>query len=231
MNRPRSIPPWDAAPTAPAATATPAADAHGSGSGSESLRWVPASQLTQQHKPQILAHLLSLDMADRIRRFGHAASDERIAHYVDAMDFDADALVGVFDRRLRLGALVHLAFSQADGDRTGTAEFGISVLPRLRGRGVGALLFEHAMTLARNRSVHTLLIHLARDNAPMLSIVQRAGATVDFEGSDAMATVQLPADTLGSQIQELIDRRAAEFDYRLKSNVLRISPAGWPGSL
>ncbi len=180
--------------------------------------WVPIRALGPRHRARVCQHLLALDDDDRARRFGHLASDERIRHYVEQMDFDADALFGVFDRRLQLVAMVHLAF-QPQG---GAAEFGISVLPQMRGRGVGALLFEHAVTLARNRSVNTLIIHLARDNAPMLAIVRRAGATLAFDGSDAIATLPLPADTLGSQIQEMLGHQAAEFDYRLKQRALRL---------
>lgn len=180
--------------------------------------WVPIRTLGARHRDQVLQHLFALDDDDRARRFGHLASDERIGHYVDQMDFDADALFGVFDRRLRLVAMVHLAFAPQGG----SAEFGISVLPQMRGRGVGALLFEHATTLARNRNVDTLIIHLARDNAPMLAIVRRAGAKLAFDGSDAIATLPLPADTLGSQIQEMLGHQAAEFDYRLKLQALRL---------
>ncbi len=180
--------------------------------------WVPIRILSVRHREQVRQHLLALDGGDRGRRFGHLASDERIGHYVDEMDFGADALFGVFDRRLQLVAMVHLAFAQEGG----SAEFGISVLPQMRGRGVGALLFEHAITLARNRSVNTLIIHLARDNASMLAIVRRAGAKLAFDGSDAIATLSLPVDTLGSQIQEMLGHQAAEFDYRLKLQALRL---------
>jgi GNAT superfamily N-acetyltransferase len=162
--------------------------------------------------------MLALDDQDRAWRFGHLASDERIRHYAEQMDFGIDAMFGVFDRRLQLVAMVHLAF-QPEG---AAAEFGISVLPQMRGRGVGALLFGHAVTLARNRNINTLIIHLARDNAPMLAIVRRAGAALAFDGSDAIATLPLPADTLGSQIQEMLEHQAAEFDYRLKLQVLRL---------
>jgi GNAT superfamily N-acetyltransferase len=187
--------------------------------------WVPIRALGPRHRERVCQHLLALDDEDRARRFGHLASDERIRHYVDQMDFHADALFGVFDRRLQLVAMVHLAF-QPQG---GAAEFGISVLPQMRARGVGALLFEHAVTLARNRNVDTLIIHLARDNAPMLAIVRRAGAALAFDGSDAIATLPLPADTLGSQIQEMLGHQAAEFDYRLKLQALRLDTLRPPG--
>ena len=187
-----------------------------------SLRWVPIRSLNSRQRPEIIRHLQALSLEDRQRRFGHAISDERISAYVQSMDFDHDAVFGVYDRSLRLSALVHLAFGEPQSLPEASAEFGISVLPRMRGRGVGALLFDHAMTLARNRSVHTLLIHLARDNAPMLNIVRKAGAGIAFSGGDALATLSLPADTLGSQIQELLGHQAAELDFRLKQQGLRL---------
>ena len=190
-----------------------------------SLRWVPIRSLDSRQRPEIIRHLQALSLEDRQRRFGHAISDERITAYVQSMDFDHDAVFGVYDRSLRLSALVHLAFGEpqttTEALPDASAEFGISVLPRMRGRGVGALLFDHAMTLARNRSVHTLLIHLARDNTPMLNIVRKAGAGIAFSGGDALATLSLPADTLGSQIQELLGHQAAELDFRLKQQGLR----------
>jgi len=178
--------------------------------------WVPIRTLACRHRARVSLHLQALDDADRARRFGHPASNERIQRYVGQMDFDADALFGVFDRRLKLVAMVHLAF-QPQG---GVAEFGISVLPAVRGCGIGALLFEHAITLARNRGITRLIIHTARDNAPMLAIVRRAGAELSFDGGDAIATLPLAADTLGSQIQEMLGHQAAELDYRMKSQAL-----------
>ena len=186
--------------------------------------WVPVRVLGERHRPRVLAHLLALQPQDRLLRFGHVATDERVSHYAQSLDFDSDIVFGVFDRSLRLAALVHLAFGATDPAAAGSAELGISVLPHLRGRGVGALLLEHAITLARNRGVHALLINLARDNAPMLAIARKAGARVRFEGSDAQATLTLPDESLASQVHELFEQRAAELDYRLKLQGRRAPP-------
>jgi GNAT superfamily N-acetyltransferase len=169
------------------------------------------------HRTAVAAHLLALGDADRNWRFGHLVSDDRIRHYVEQIDFDRDEVFGTFDRRLTLVALGHLALDATQG----AGEFGVSVHPHARGRGLGAHLFEHAVTHARNRHVRTLVINLARDNMAMLAIVQRAGAVINFEGSDAVAELALGADTLGSQLEELLGRQAAEFDFRLKLQSLR----------
>jgi ribosomal protein S18 acetylase RimI-like enzyme len=180
--------------------------------------WLPVRALRARHRERVLTHLLALEPLDRHRRFGQAATDEQIGRYVAQIDFERDEVFGVFDARLRLLAMAHLAY----GAEPDSAEFGVSVLPRGRGRGLGRRLFELAALHARNRGAHTLVIHLARDNAPMLAIVRRSGATVAYEGGgDAVARLRLPDSDLASHLGALAERRAAELDYRLKREGLR----------
>lgn len=178
--------------------------------------WVPIRTLGERHRTQVRSHLLALDGPDRQRRFGHSLSDERLRAYVEQLDFRRDQVFGTFDRQLHLVALGHLALDAGEG------ELGLSVLARSRGRGLGRRLFGHAVTHARNRGVHTLHIHLARDNAAMLAIVQRAGAQLAFDGNDALATLALAGENLGSQLDELLSERAAALDFRLKVRTLRV---------
>jgi GNAT superfamily N-acetyltransferase len=187
--------------------------------------WFPIRRLAERHRERVLTHLLALGEQDRHLRFGHVASDEQIAQYVAHLDFERDELFGVFDSRLRLVAMAHLAFAPAPHDASPAvraAEFGVSVSERQRGRGIGGRLFEHAVTHARNRGARSLAIHFARENAAMQAIVRRAGAEISFEGGDAVALLPLPADTLGSQLTALLETQAAEFDYRWKLRVLRL---------
>ena len=184
--------------------------------------WVPIRNLGPQHAPRLRDHLLALSERDRLLRFGLLATDEQIRSYVDRMDFERDLVFGIFDRRLRLLAMAHLAFEPAGDQPRTTVEFGVSVAERARGRSYGGRLFDHAVTHARNRGASTMLIHIARDNSAMLGIVRRAGADIEFEGSEAVARLLLPADSLGSQIDELVGHRAAELDYHIKMQVLRL---------
>ena len=75
--------------------------------------WVPVRSLTSRHRARIRAHLLGLDEHDRYLRFGFAASDAQISHYADALDFERDELFGIFNRRLDLIAMAHLAYPPA----------------------------------------------------------------------------------------------------------------------
>ena len=186
--------------------------------------WVPIRSLGPRHRERIAAHLLSLEVSDRYLRFGYAASDAQISKYVDMLDFEQDEVFGIFSRRLDLIAMAHLAHATVmpNKDSAAVSEFGVSVLPKARSRGFGRRLFEHAMLHARNRGVETLLIYALSENTAMLKIARRAGATVVREGSESDARLQLPPDTFASHVDELVERQAAELDYRLKVHARQV---------
>jgi GNAT superfamily N-acetyltransferase len=168
---------------------------------------------------------MALNESDRYLRFGYIATDAQISKYVDLLDFEQDEVFGIFNRRLELIAMAHLAHSVASQQpgRPPMSEFGVSVLPHARGRGFGARLFEHAILHARNRGVETLFVHALSENVAMLKIARNAGATVERSGPEAEAWLRLPPDTLASHVDELMERQAAELDYRLKVHARQVS--------
>lgn len=200
------------------------------------VRWYPVRALAPRHRPRILTHLLALDERDRYLRFGHAVSDAHIARYVDQLDFDRDEVFGVFNRRLDLVAMCHLAYQGHDLSRPTSAEFGVSVLPRMRGRGLGARLFDLATLHARNRGVDTLIVYALTENTTMLRIARNAGAVLEREGAEATARLKLPKEDFASRLEELVETQAAEVDYSFKrqahqlDNVLQRLRESLPGS-
>lgn len=178
--------------------------------------WIPIRSLSVRHKPRILAHLIALAEEDRYLRFGFPATDAQIERYVDSLDFTFDQVFGIFNRRLVLVALAHLAFPRPGQPRSAGAEFGGSVASHLRGQGYGKRLFEQAMLHARNRGIDTLYIHALSENTAMLRIARRAGAKVERFGSESDAHLRLPPDTLASRMEQLVDASAGEIDYRIK---------------
>jgi RimJ/RimL family protein N-acetyltransferase len=176
---------------------------------------VPIRSLGPGHRERIRTHLMALDEHDRYLRFGYAASDEQIGRYVDSLDFDRDEIFGIFNRRLELIGVAHLAFSR-DPAQLSCAEFGVSVLTKARCRGYGARLFERAVMHARNEGVDTLLIHALSENTAMIKIARNAGATLDRAGSETDAHLRLPPATLDSRMSELVEEQLALTDYRLK---------------
>jgi GNAT superfamily N-acetyltransferase len=187
--------------------------------------WVPIRSLAPRHRPRVEAHLLRLSERDRYLRFGYPASDEQIAKYVQSLDFERDELFGIFNRRLELIAMAHLAYAGPDDARppSSMAEFGVSVLHKARGRGFGGRLFEHAVLHARNRGIESLFIHALGENTAMLKIARAAGATVERSGSEAEAWLKLPPENLLTHFGEMLESQAAEFDYRIKQHAHRVN--------
>ena len=177
--------------------------------------WVPIRSLSPRHRSRIERHLVALPEQDRYLRFGYAATDEQIGRYVAGLNFDRDEIFGVFNRRLVLVAMAHLAYS-VDPQWTTCAEFGVSVSPHQRGKGLGAKLFGHAVMHARNQGVSLLFIHALSENVAMLKIARQAGASVQRDGSESEAYLSLPQAPLDSQISGMVQEQMAEVDYQLK---------------
>ena len=177
---------------------------------------VPIRSLTRDHLADIEQHLLALEPHDRYLRFGYAANDEQIRRYVAQLNFERDELFGIFNRKLQLIAMAHLAFS-VDPQLTTCAEFGVSVSKAARGRGYGGRLFERAATKARNEGVSQLFIHALSENTAMLKIARNAGAVIERAGSESEAHLWLPPADFDSRVTELVDEQVALTDYHLKA--------------
>lgn len=175
---------------------------------------VPIRPIGPEHRAQLLRHFLALSTDDRYLRFGYAASDERIRAYVDSIRFGQDEIFGVFNRKLELLAVAHIAIEPGQTER---AEFGVSVLPRGRGLGIGTRLFARAAVDARNRGLRVLYMQCLSSNGAMLKIARRAGMTVHNEGGETEAYLELPEDNYQSHLDALVENQTGQIDYWFKS--------------
>src|SRR4051812_6196356 len=176
---------------------------------------VPIRSLGPGHRERIGAHLLALDEQDRYLRFGYPATDEQISRYVAGLDFERDDIFGIYNRRLELIAMAHLAFLHNEDSAAG-AEFGVSVLKKARGRGYGARLFDRAVMHARNEGVELMFIHALSENTAMIRIARNAGAVLERAGGETDAYLRLPPATLDSRMSEMVEEQIAQTDYQLK---------------
>jgi RimJ/RimL family protein N-acetyltransferase len=177
---------------------------------------VPIRSIGPSHRERVAVHLTALDEHDRYLRFGYAATDEQIRRYVEGLDFDRDDIFGIYNRKLELIAMAHLAFSR-DPEHVECAEFGVSVSKKARGRGYGSRLFERAVIHARNEGIELLFIHALTENTAMIKIARNAGASLERAGSETDAYLRLPPATLDSRMSELLEEQLARTDYRLKA--------------
>jgi len=144
-------------------------------------------------------------------RFGLALSDAAIENYVGRIDFEQDAVFGVFDDALGLAGAAHLARADAH------AELGVSVLAEHRGRGVGAALLARAHLHARNWGTKTLFMHCLAENDAMLHLAAKQGMRIVAQDGEADAHLALPPASPASFAQAMFDERVGLFDYALKS--------------
>ncbi|MCX7742618.1 MAG: GNAT family N-acetyltransferase [Tepidimonas sp.] len=177
----------------------------------------PIRTLGPDDRPAILQHLLALGERDRYLRFGFAAQDEHIRRYVEGLRFGLDEVFGIFNRRLQLIAMAHLAYMVRPGQGSDAAEFGVSVSAHARGRGYGQRLFARALLHARNHGVRWLYIHALSENAPMLHIARKAGALVVQQAGESECHLELPPADFDSQCSEMLQEELARVDYRFKA--------------
>ena len=171
--------------------------------------------LTSADRDSLLTHFLSLDVNDRLLRFGQAAPDLVIENYVRGINFANDAVFGVFDNQLQLVGVGHLAYLPADS-KGRTAEFGVSVLESARGQGVGSKLFERAAIRSRNTHVTTLYIHCLSRNATMMHIARKSGMKIEYAYGEADAWLSLEPADHHSIVTEMMQEQAAVLDYAMK---------------
>lgn len=186
------------------------------------LSLVPIRSLGENHRARIAQHLLALDQRDRYLRFGYVPKDSQIQRYVDSLDFSKDEIFGIYDRKIELIAVAHLAYP-VDVEFERCAEFGVSVARHARGRGYGARLFERAAMHASNGGVDVMFIHALTENEAMLRIAVKAGALLQREGAESQAHLMLPRSDWESQLTEVVDEQIGQADYLLKRQAFQFS--------
>jgi RimJ/RimL family protein N-acetyltransferase len=185
---------------------------------------VPIRALNSRHRRRIAEHVIALPESDRYLRFGYIATDEQVHKYVDGLNFKRDEIYGIFNRRLQLIAMAHLAIL-SDPQNPNCAEFGVSVSADARGKGLGTRLFERAILHARSENIDMIFIHALSENAAMLKIARKAGAVVESFGGEVEAHLQLLkqdfTDRVESAMKDAVEDGLGELDFRLKLRALQ----------
>ena len=179
-------------------------------------------ELTAVDRERLLAHFLALGENDRLLRFGQLVPNHVIENYVRSIDFSRDTVFGVFDNKLQLVGVGHLAYLPAEGNKR-TAEFGVSVLESVRGQGIGSKLFERAAIRSRNTHVSLLYMHCLSRNSTMMHIAKKAGMKIEYAYGEADAYLTLTPADQSSIITEMLQEQAAVFDYALKRQARQAS--------
>jgi RimJ/RimL family protein N-acetyltransferase len=140
-------------------------------------------------------------------------ADEAVVRYVRGIDFERDALFGVYGADLRLVGACHVAQT---GD---LAEFGVSVSPAFRRRGIGSALVARAALHARNAGIGNLFMHCLSENAGMKHIARQLGMRIITQFGESDGSLELSGGDFASLVEEMTEQGVALYDYSLKSNV------------
>jgi GNAT superfamily N-acetyltransferase len=183
-------------------------------------------ELSPRARRHLLRHFLALEEKDRLLRFGSKLSDELVTRYVEQLNFSRDTIFGVYDRKLRLLGVGHLAFAPREASRVSgatikarVAEFGVSVAAAARGMGVGTKLFERGAMRCRNADVDTLYMHCLSSNKVMMHIATKAGMEIHRDYGEADAYLKLKPANSVTVFQEAMEEQVAMLDYIVKANM------------
>ena len=178
------------------------------------VKTVPVLQLAASNRAALRRHFLTLSNEDLRLRFEHVISEAALLKYVDSIDFERDAVFGVFDAGLGLAGVAHL------GLRGDIAEFGVSVAPGHRGEGIGTALYRRAYEYSRNHRITTLFVHCLKENKEMMHIARKAGMEIVLDAAEVEAHLHVPPGDPASYTEEFLDDRVGLFDLALKSQFL-----------
>jgi GNAT superfamily N-acetyltransferase len=142
-------------------------------------------------------HLLRLDPASRVNRFGGAVSDDYIRSH--ARDLHDAVVYGFFvDGTLRGAAELRPVGSW----KTGEGEAAFSVEQSWQSHGIGSALLERILLAARNRNVKHLHMACLARNQRMQQLARKFDAQLRFDFDSVVGEVQAARPTPMSLVRE-----------------------------
>jgi acyl-CoA synthetase (NDP forming)/GNAT superfamily N-acetyltransferase len=131
---------------------------------------------------------------------------------------DRAALLAILDGRV-IGCI---SYQVTDGQ---SAEVGMAVADDMHSRGIGTLLLEHLISLARRRGVRAFVAETLAENAPMLDVFAHAGLRPHRTLADGVYELSFPlpggeVDTGSGAYREAVAERERSADVASLRHVL-----------
>ena len=105
-----------------------------------------------------------------------------------------------------------------------TAEYAVIVVDRWQGRGLGGMLTDYCLELAKKWGVKQVVAEIAKDNGRMLATFRNRGFEIDF--ADGAGRGDGDAG-VGAERSDAVNgdrkRVVAKFRYAISVNIVRIS--------
>ncbi len=128
---------------------------------------------------------MALSAEDRRTRFGSERNAEGLGRYVNRIDFERHWVLGA---TATCGELVGVAHMPID---RGVGEFGVSVNPRGRRRGVGLALATQALAEAQRAGAREFRFDYSSSNEAMRRIAVALDMKLTRRGSEVSARLPL----------------------------------------
>jgi GNAT superfamily N-acetyltransferase len=146
-------------------------------------------------------HLLRLDAESRRNRFAGSVSDEFVRDYAN-LSFGIDVIVhGFFVDDVLRGAA---ELRPIGAPLTRKAEAAFSVEKPWQSHGVGSVLLERTLLVARNRGLRCIYMACLADNRRMQQLARKFDAELSFDFASAIGEVAAPRPTPLSLMREIL---------------------------
>ena len=157
-------------------------------------------RLSAADRGSLLRHLLALTAHDLEMRFGGALAAHALERHVERIDFATDIVLALEDAG---GALLGVAQIMRLPRAVAVAEVAFSVLPSVRGQGLGTHLVKVALCAARAQGLVRIVAQVCPRNDHMLTILRREGMHFVREDGEMLGTLELVS------VAQPMTRRAA----------------------
>jgi len=138
---------------------------------------------------------------------------------------DHAALLAVLD-----GGVVGCGAYELSGDGSESAEVALTVADDMHGRGIGTLLLEHLVFLARSQGVRTFVAETLTENALMLQVFANAGLRAQRTLEDGVYDLRFPLPA-GEGDADLDTYRDAVAERERSADVASLRRVLTPGSV
>lgn len=185
------------------------------------------TSLNDSDKPAILDHLLRLSPGDRYTRFFTAIKDDALKNYVNKIvDLTLTRGFGIFaPDGITLIAFAHVGLIEEDSVGR-SAEFGISVDEKYRGKGIVHRLMKRVISYCEANEVDILFMSCLSQNKKMQSIAKSAGMKVVIDHGEALAELNLtdsPKSRAARLSSEFVYNQIAAYDKCYRYNAALLS--------
>jgi acetyltransferase len=115
--------------------------------------------------------------------------------YFTQIDYDRDMALVAFDQIQTKERMLGVAriMSFPDGK---TAEIAVTVGDPWQGQGIGAVLMEHLIAIAKERGKEILHGNVLRENTHMLALAKKQGFSVSWDHEDSLYKINIDLRTM-----------------------------------